>query len=172
MTRMAPKPTDYARRTADAVATLRWRIARKGSLVLTISRADDELAAHAPDCHGALAVRVEIHRCPLVALRMPATTQPASEVLSGRAIASAIHADGSNAHGREEMSEHTVELALCRGDAMVASTLTLVSRAGATPLALTDLPLALGLRGGTYALDASLVERFAASLRALISEDR
>lgn len=181
MTRMAPKPTDYARRASEPVASaaapsiavLRWRIGRSGSLVLSVGRFDDEVTdADACAASDTLRARIEIRRCPLAmskAMSQPlsAPTSRAlpvndagSEVLSGR-----VHATG-------DRLEHQLELSLCRGESMIGSTLSLVERPSAAPLVLTDLPIALGLRGGTYRLEEALLESFASTLRGLMHDAR
>lgn len=198
MTRMAPKPTEYARRATDPAATtavLRWRIGRNGSLVLSVGRIADDIghdinhdSGHdinhdinhdsEHDIHrhieqsagassGSLPVRVELHHglpAARAANASPSASPSASEVVSGRAHASIDSSD----EGREQH----LAIALFRDASPVRAELSLVERAAGSPIALTDLPAQLGLRGGTYKLDEGSVQRFAAALRALLRESR
>jgi hypothetical protein len=186
MTRMAPKPTEYARRAIDRAATtavLRWRIGRNGSLVLSVGRiADDighdishdishDIEQSAGASFGSLPVRVELHHG-LPAARAasafpaasPSASPSASEVVSGRAHVSIDSSD----EGREQH----LAIALFRDASPVRAELSLVERANGSPITLTDLPAQLGLRGGTYKLDEGSIQRFATALRALLLESR
>ena len=190
MTRMAPKPTEYARRAIDRAATtavLRWRIGRNGSLVLSVGRIADDIGHDVGhdsehDIHrhieqsagasfGSLPVRVELHHG-LPAARAanaspaasPSASPSASEVVSGRAHASIDSSD----EGREQH----LAIALFRDASPVRAELSLVERANGSPITLTDLPAQLGLRGGTYKLDEGSIQRFATALRALLLESR
>ena len=194
MTRMAPKPTEYARRAIDRAATtavLRWRIGRNGSLVLSVGRIADDIghdvghdSAHDSehdsehDIHrhieqsagasfGSLPVRVELHHglpAARAASASPAASPSASEVVSGRAHVSIDSSD----EGREQH----LAIALFRDASPVRAELSLVERANGSPITLTDLPAQLGLRGGTYKLDEGSIQRFATALRALLLESR
>lgn len=182
MTRMAPKPTEYARRAIDRAATtavLRWRVGRNGSLVLSVGRiADDSehdihrhIEQSAGASFGSLPVRVELHHG-LPAARAasafpaasPSASPSASEVVSGRAHVSTDSSD----EGREQH----LAIALFRDASPVRAELSLVERANGSPITLTDLPAQLGLRGGTYKLDEGSIQRFATALRALLLESR
>jgi len=190
MTRMAPKPTEYARRAIDRAATtavLRWRIGRNGSLVLSVGRIADDIGHDVGhdsehDIHrhieqsagasfGSLPVRVELHHG-LPAARAanaspaasPSASPSASEVVSGRAHVSIDSSD----EGREQH----LAIALFRDASPVRAELSLVERANGSPITLTDLPAQLGLRGGTYKLDEGSIQRFATALRALLLESR
>ncbi len=194
MTRMAPKPTEYARRAPEPAATtavLRWRIGRNGSLVLSVGRiADDighdaghdashdashDLAHHIEQSAGAgfgsLPVRVELHhglpaaRAANASLSASPSAPPSvSEVVSGRAHGSIDRSD--------EGCEQRLAITLFRDASPVRAELSLVERADGSPIALTDLPAQLGLRGGTYKLDEGSVQRFATAVRALLLESR
>ncbi len=190
MTRMAPKPTEYARRAIDRAATtavLRWRVGRNGSLVLSVGRIADDSAhdsehdsAHDSehDIHrhieqlagtsfGSLPVRVELHHglpAARAASAFPSASPSASEVVSGRAHVSTDSSD----EGREQH----LAIALFRDASPVRAELSLVERANGSPITLTDLPAQLGLRGGTYKLDEGSIQRFATALRALLLESR
>lgn len=194
MTRMAPKPTEYARRALEPAATtavLRWRIGRNGSLVLSVGRiADDighdaghDIAHHIEQSAGAgfgsLPVRVELHHglpaaraanaSPSASLSAspsasPSVSPSASEVVSGRAHGSIDRSD--------EGCEQRLAITLFRDASPVRAELSLVERADGSPIALTDLPAQLGLRGGTYKLDEGSVQRFATAVRALLLESR
>ena len=194
MTRMAPKPTEYARRAIDRAATtavLRWRIGRNGSLVLSVGRIADDIShdvghdsAHDSehdsehDIHrhieqsagagfGSLPVRVELHHglpAARAASAFPSASPSASEVVSGRAHVSIDSSD----EGREQH----LAIALFRDASPVRAELSLVERANGSPITLTDLPAQLGLRGGTYKLDEGSIQRFATALRALFLESR
>lgn len=198
MTRMAPKPTEYARRAPEPAATtavLRWRIGRNGSLVLSVGRiADDighyighdigheaghdashDLAHHIEQSAGAgfgsLPVRVELHhglpaaRAASASLSASPSAPPSvSEVVSGRAHGSIDRSD--------EGCEQRLAITLFRDASPVRAELSLVERADGSPIALTDLPAQLGLRGGTYKLDEGSVQRFATAVRALLLESR
>ena len=178
MTRMAPKPTEYARRAIDRAATtavLRWRVGRNGSLVLSVGRiADDSEHDSEHDIHrhieqsagasfGSLPVRVELHHglpAARAASAFPSASPSASEVVSGRAHVSTDSSD----EGREQH----LAIALFRDASPVRAELSLVERANGSPITLTDLPAQLGLRGGTYKLDEGSIQRFATALRALL----
>lgn len=186
MTRMAPKPTEYARRAPEPAATtavLRWRIGRNGSLVLSVGRiADDighdaghDIAHHIEQSAGAgfgsLPVRVELHhglpaaRAANASLSASPLVPPSvSEVVSGRAHGSIDRSD--------EGCEQRLAIVLFRDASPVRAELSLVERADGSPIALTDLPAQLGLRGGTYKLDEGSVQRFATAVRALLLESR
>ena len=194
MTRMAPKPTEYARRAPEPAATtavLRWRIGRNGSLVLSVGRIADDIghdighdsahdSAHDSehDIHrhieqsagasfGSLPVRVELHHglpAARAANASPSASPSASEVVSGRAHVSIDSSD----EGREQR----LAITLFRDASPVRAELSLVERADGSPIALTDLPAQLGLRGGTYKLDEGSVQRFATAVRALLLESR
>ena len=186
MTRMAPKPTEYARRAIDRAATtavLRWRIGRNGSLVLSVGRIADDIghdSAHDSehDIHrhieqsagasfGSLPVRVELHHglpAARAANASPSASPSASEVVSGRAHGSIDRSD--------EGCEQHLAITLFRDASPVRAELSLVERADGSPIALTDLPAQLGLRGGTYKLDEGSVQRFATAVRALLLESR
>ena len=182
MTRMAPKPTEYARRAIDRAATtavLRWRVGRNGSLVLSVGRiADDSEHDSEHDIHrhieqsagasfGSLPVRVELHHglpAARAASAFPSASPSASEVVSGRAHVSTDSSD----EGREQH----LAIALFRDASPVRAELSLVERANGSPITLTDLPAQLGLRGGTYKLDEGSIQRFATALRALLLESR
>ncbi|MCX5650978.1 MAG: hypothetical protein NTU45_06250 [Planctomycetota bacterium] len=195
---MAPKPTEYARRAPEPAATtavLRWRIGRNGSLVLSVGRiADDighyighdigheaghdashDLAHHIEQSAGAgfgsLPVRVELHhglpaaRAASASLSASPSAPPSvSEVVSGRAHGSIDRSD--------EGCEQRLAITLFRDASPVRAELSLVERADGSPIALTDLPAQLGLRGGTYKLDEGSVQRFATAVRALLLESR
>ncbi|MEY3143619.1 MAG: hypothetical protein RLY21_2112 [Planctomycetota bacterium] len=166
MTRMAPKPAEYARRTTDpaaASASLRWRIGRNGSLTVTVGRIVDDIEQHGDGDSGSLAVRIELHRGLAAARAMPAP-EAASEVVSGRA--------NPVGDSLEEASEQRLSIALFRGASPVRAELAVVERGSAPPVVLTDLPAQLGLRGGTYSLDAGTIAAFAATLHALLGETR
>ena len=194
MTRMAPKPTEYARRAPEPAATtavLRWRIGRNGSLVLSVGRIADDIghdighdsahdSAHDSehDIHrhieqsagasfGSLPVRVELHHglpAARAANASPSASPSASEVVSGRAHGSIDRSD--------EGCEQHLAITLFRDASPVRAELSLVERADGSPIALTDLPAQLGLRGGTYKLDEGSVQRFATAVRALLLESR
>jgi hypothetical protein len=80
------------------------------------------------------------------------------------------------AHGSidrsDEGCEQRLAITLFRDASPVRAELSLVERANGSPIALTDLPAQLGLRGGTYKLDEGSVQRFATAVRALLLESR
>jgi len=198
MTRMAPKPTEYARRAIDRAATtavLRWRIGRNGSLLLSVGRIADDIghdvghdsahdSAHDSDhdihrhieqsagaSFGSLPVRVELHHglpAARAASAFPAASPSASPSAS-EVVSGRAHASiDSSDEGREQR----LAIALFRDASPVWAELSLVERANGSPITLTDLPAQLGLRGGTYKLDEGSIQRFATALRALLLESR
>ena len=168
MTRMAPKPTGYTRRAAessppDATATLRWRTGRNGLLACTVGRLHDDAVSGDSGVADRLSVRVEWRRGTLGALRtapLGQGSEPTTEVLSGRAQTSVGDAGC------------TISIALCRGQSVVEASLALVQRDGADPLVLTDLPVRLGLRGGTYVLEKASAASFAEALGRILEASR
>ena len=84
--------------------------------------------------------------------------------MSGRAHGSIDRSD--------EGCEQRLAIVLFRDASPVRAELSLVERADGSPIALTDLPAQLGLRGGTYKLDEGSVQRFATAVRALLLESR
>lgn len=170
MTRMAPKPTAVSRATAtrsmapaaSETGVLRWRVGRRASLALVLAPSERSrgLSTSPPT---SLPVSVE-----LVGEEpsRPGASAIASAKYSGDATVSRMG------------NEWTVALRLRRCDADAAdgacvhATLVLVEsdedwpNGGHRALVLTDLPVTVGLRGGTYALAQPDAESTLAVLRA------
>jgi len=162
MTRMAPKPTAVSRAgatrstapAASQAGLLRWRVGRRASLGFIL--------APSARAHG-LVVSVDL-----------VGEEPSRPGAS--AIASASFTGDATVSRKD--NEWTVALRLRRCDAEAAdgaclhATIVLVEsdqdwpNDGHRALVLTDLPVTVGLRGGTYALVPPEAETMLAVLRA------
>ena len=193
MTRMAPRPGSYARATPASVGyplgtsskesqptdpstrpaasegELRWRIGRLGSLCLkVVTPHDGALCPHRPAdsprpplSNPSARVIITI-RSPQVGKRSESWRAPSETCdrsFEGRAFLA------------QTGGETVLELVWPskEGDRRASVVLVLRERAGSI-LALTDLPAALGLRGGTYALAESSLRPFAEFVQLCLAE--
>ena len=158
MTRMAPKPAGYTRTVqsrASACAEIRWRVARTGTLVLAL----EPLSTGAD---GALELAVE------ASLEF-AGPDVRHEGAAGGRIAGRPFGQPLKGRGRlsNPAGEATISVELgTPADACISAAIVLLERPETGEiLGLTDLPARMGLRGGTYVLDAASVRQALGALR-------
>lgn len=161
MTRMAPKPTVYARTAqsrASACAEIRWRVARTGTLVLVL----EPLSTGAD---GALELAVA------ASLEFAGPNARHDGAADGRM---SVRPFGQPLTGRGRLSspdgEATISVELdTSADACISAAIVLLERPETGEiLGLTDFPARLGLRGGTYVLDAGSVRQALGALRGFV----